>query len=120
MATKVAEVEPAIAANATDDNVFSGTRFERMPFDGFVTLLATGSAAGLQHELNVGGRSESPRMPVNTQNRSPIVPDDVIIAEVEAFMGELVQVTVANTTAGALTYRGRLVLEEAVGVEEGF
>lgn len=111
--TKVMEVEVSIAANDTNENVLDGQRFERMPFDGFVSLLATGSAAGLRHELNVGGRSASPRMPVNTQNRSPVAPDDLIVADIEVSMGELVQLTVANTTAGALTYRARVQLEEA-------
>ena len=108
------EVETSVAANATNENVLSGQRFERAPFDCLVTLLSTGSAAGLREELNVGGRSATPRMPVNTNNRSPIVPDDLRIAEVECYAGELVQLTVANTTGGALTHRARVELEEAV------
>lgn len=105
------EIAEAIAANATVDNVFTGQRFERAPFDGMLTLLVTGSAAGLEHELNIGGRSISPRVPANTQNRSPVVPDDLIVAEVEVFEGELVQLTGVNTTAGALTLRARVLLE---------
>jgi hypothetical protein len=106
------EVEVSVAANAQNDNVFSTQRYERMPFDGLLTLYATGSAAGLRHELNVGGRSITPQQPVNTGNRSPIVPDDLIVSQVEAFQGELVQLTARNTTAGALTYRARAILEE--------
>jgi len=107
------EIENAVGANATVENVLSGQRFERAPFDCLVTLLSTGSAAGLREELNVGGRSATPRMVVNAQNRSPVVPDDVRLAEVECLAGELIQLTVANTTAGALTYRARVELEEA-------
>lgn len=119
--TKVMEVEVSVAANDTNENVLDGQRFERMPFDGFVSLLASGSAAGLRHELNVGGRSASPRMPVNTQNRSPVAPDDLIVSDIEVNMGELIQLTVANTTAGALTYRARVLLEEAeFFAEDGF
>lgn len=108
------EVETSIGANATNENVLTGQRFERAPFDCLITLLSTGSAAGLREELNVGGRSATPRMIVNTQNRSPVVPDDVRIAEVECYQGELIQLTVANTTGGALTHRARVELEEAV------
>lgn len=105
------ETSTSIAANATTDNVFTGQRFERAPFDGLLTLLVTGSATGLEYELNVGGRSVTPRIPANVQNRSPVVPDDLVVAEVEVFEGELIQVTGVNTTGGALTLRARALLE---------
>src|SRR5687767_11909233 len=104
MSVHVMEVENSVAANATNENVLTGQRYERMPFDGWVTLYTTGSAAGLREELNIGGRSISPRMVVNTNNRSPIVPDDLRVTNVPAAKGELLQLTVANTTAGALTH----------------
>lgn len=105
------EVESAVAANATTENVYQGQRFERMPFNGKLTILHTGSAAGLRAEYNVGGRSVTPRLPVNLQNRQPIPPDDTVVEDVYAFAGELIQATVANTTAGALTFRGRVLIE---------
>lgn len=111
---QVMEVETSVAANATEENVLSGQRFERAPFDGFMRIYSSGSAAGLREEFNVGGRSVSPRMIVNTQNRSPVVPDDLRIDEVPVYAGELIQVTVANTTAGALTHRLRVELEQGV------
>lgn len=117
MARKIFDqVEQATAANATTQNVFSGRRFERAPFTGLMTWFATGSAAGLEAELNIGGRSVSPRVPLNTQNRQPVVPDDVLIAEVEVYEGELIQVTQVNTTAGSLTGRHKFELEEGVFV----
>lgn len=107
------EVQTSVAASTTVDNIFSGKRFERAPFNGYLRMFATGSATGLQHELNVGGRSITPRDPVSLQNRLPLVPDDLVIDEVEVYAGELIQVTVVNTTAGALTYFGRIELAEA-------
>lgn len=107
------QVEQATAANTTTQNVFSGRRFERAPFDGFMALYVTGSAAGLETELNVGGRSVTPSVPINTQNRQPVVPDDLLVAQVEVYQGELIQVTQKNTTAGALTGRYRMELEQA-------
>ena len=105
------EVENSIAANATNENVLSGQRFERAPYNCWVTFYSTGSAAGLREEVNIGGRSVSPRMIVNTQNRSPVVPDDLRAHNIPADKGELIQVTVANTTAGALTHRLRVELQ---------
>lgn len=112
MAKQLMEVESSVAANATTENVLTGQRFERAPYDGFATFYSTGSAAGLREEFNIGGRSVSGRLVVNTQNRSPVVPDDVRVVEVEMYQGELIQVTVANTTAGALTHRLRVELEQ--------
>lgn len=106
-------VASAVAANATEQNVFNGRRFERAPFNGFLSIYATGSAAGLELELNTGGRSVLNRQPINTNNRVPQVPDDFLVGDVEVFAGELIQVSLANTTAGALTGRVRMELEEA-------
>lgn len=113
---QVMKVEVSVAANAVNENVLSGQRFERMPYHGFVTLLETGSAAGLESELNIGGQSVSPPMPVNAQNRIPVTPDDLEIADADAYQGQLIQLRVRNTTVAALTYRARVVLEEAEAV----
>lgn len=116
MAKQVMTVSVSVAANAVNENVLSGQRFERMPYNGFVTLLESGSAAGLESELNIGGQSVSAPMPVNVQNRIPVTPDDLSIADAEAWLGQLIQLRVRNTTGGALTYNARLVLEEAEAV----
>lgn len=113
MATQFMEVAPSVPANSTTENVFQGQRFERLPFDALVDLAVTGSAAGLEYELNIGGRSVSARVPASTENRSPIIPDDIKVANAEGFVGELVQLTVTNTTAGALTIFARVIMEEA-------
>lgn len=105
------EGAPSIPANTTTDNVAQGKRFERAPFNGRVTLYATGSAAGLEHELNIGGRSASGRDPVNTQNRQPLVPDDLIMSDIPVRQGELIQLSASNTTAGALVYRWRIEID---------
>lgn len=113
MAKIIDQVETATAANATTDNVLQGRRFERAPFNGFLSVYVTGSAAGLQTELNVGGRSISQMMPINTNNRLPVVPDDFLVGEIECYQGELIQLTQRNTTAGSLTGRYRVELEQA-------
>lgn len=114
MAVNMMQVETVIAANTTVQNVFQGERFERLPYDALVDLAITGSATGLEYELNVGGRSISPRVPASTANRSPLIPDDIVVADVEGFQGELVQLTVSNTTGAPLTIFARVTMEEAV------
>jgi hypothetical protein len=104
----------AIPANSTNPNILSGQRYERSPFTaGVGNLYCTGSAAGLTAELNIGGNSVTPPTVVNTQNRLPVVPDDILSTGWEVLEGRLLQVTVVNTTGGALTYFWRVDIEEA-------
>lgn len=107
------EVSNSIAANGTTQNILSGRRYERAPFTGLATFYSTGSAAGLEEEINIGGVSVTPRTQVNSNNRSPLVPDDYRVGDVPVFQGQLIQITVANTTAGALTHRLRMEIEQA-------
>jgi hypothetical protein len=104
----------AVAANATNANVLTGQRYERCPFQaGVGNLFCTGSAAGLQAELNIGGTSITPPTVVNVQNRLPVVPDDILVQGWEVLEGRLLQLTVVNTTAGALTFFWRIDIQEA-------
>ena len=103
----------SVAANATNNNILSGQRYERPPFNSYGTLYACGSAAGLTAEINVGGRSVTPAINVGTQNHFPIVPDDMLIDSWEAVKDQLIQITVANTTGGALTFFWRVELSYA-------
>jgi hypothetical protein len=103
----------SVAANTTTENVLSGQRYERPAFNSFGNLYACGSASGLTAELNVGGQSVTPPVTVNAENKLPIVPDHILVGGWEAPAGSLVQVRVANTTAGALTFFWRVDLEVA-------
>lgn len=101
----------SIAANSTNNNVLSGQRYERPPFSGIGSLYATGSAAGLTAELNVAGNSITPPVTVNSQNRIPVVPDDLLLEGFEIPGDTLLQLTVVNTTAGALTFFWKVEIE---------
>lgn len=113
MSKVVMEVETAVAANSTNDNIIRDQQYQVAPFSGFLTLYDTGSAAGLRRTLNAGGASLIDRGFVNANNRIPTVPDDMVIDGVEVYEGQQLFLPVQNTTAGALTYRARLELEEA-------
>jgi len=114
---QVDQLATLIVANTTNANVNAGRRFERAPALIRGKLFATGSAAGLTAELNVGGRSITPPTTVNAQNRLPVVPDDILVQDWYAAPGELIQVTVVNTTGGNLTFNHRLEMEEVEVVE---
>lgn len=107
------EVEVSIAANATNDNVLASQQYQQLPFPSFVKLMSTGSAAGLRQTLSVGGALVLDKGIVNANNRVPIDPDDTIIDGAEGMQGQLMFLSVSNTTGGALTFRCRVILEEA-------
>jgi len=111
----VMQGQTAFGGAGTNENVLTGQRYERAPFDAIGTLYTCGSAAGLTAELNTGGRSITPPTVVNAQSRLPVVPDDMLVSDWEVARGDLIQVRVVAT--GALTIFWRVELEEAVYAE---
>lgn len=109
----IMEVESAVAANTTNDNIIRDQQYQTAPFSGFLSIYDTGSAAGLRRTLNVAGSSLIDRGFVNANNRIPIVPDDLILDGAEVYEGQQIFLPVQNTTAGALTYRARIEIEAA-------
>jgi len=102
-----------VVAGTTTENVLAGNRYERSPFAiAKGALFCTGSAAGLLAELNVGGRSITPPITVNAQNRLPVVPDDLLVDEWLTQSPELIQIRVQNTTVGNLDFNFKMELEE--------
>lgn len=117
MGTKMMTVEISIAANATNNNVLRDLQYQVVPNDALLTFYETGSAAGLVRTLIVAGQAVDEGAPINANNRIPIVPDDKSIEGVEAYQGNPITVKVQNTTGGALTYRGRVEIVDAMQVE---
>ena len=113
MAKTAINISVSIGANASS-NVLQGKRFENVARTGLILLAQTGSADGLEAELFVADRNALEASPVGGANRVPILPDDVVVDDVDAFQGERVQLNVVNTTAGALTYNARLILDDNV------
>lgn len=118
MNSVVMEVENSVGANATNANVLTGELYERAPFDGVLTFFTTGSAAGLREQLFVAGQAITGRKFVNTQNRFPVVPDDMQQSDIIVQKGDQITLRVDNTTGGALTHRARVVIEPAQLVYE--
>jgi len=103
----------SVPANGKINNVLSGAKYERPPFDADGALYGCGSALGLFAELNVNGMAVSDKLAVNSQNRFPVVPDDSVIDGWEAPAGGLIQLGVSNTTTAALSFFWKIELEEA-------
>lgn len=107
----------SIGANATDQNVLNtqGKRIRTAPEGNRVwklTLFCTGSAAGLYASLYTGSENPIENSAINAQNRVPVVPDDVLATDIFVRSGEQIQLSVQNTTAGALTFNYRIELED--------
>lgn len=92
----------SVAANATNDNVLSGSQFEFLPFDAHLNFGLVGSATGLVADVYSGTDTLAEGMALSTQNRFPVFPDDFPLEDVAA-AGERLKVRIRNTTGGALT-----------------
>lgn len=113
LGTVVMAYQASIAANTQVDNIIAGQQYQTAPFDGYLSLRAAGSAAGLRLSTLVQGVSKINRMFVNTNNRVPIQPDDVIISGVPVRAGQQITIPAENTTAGALTLNAIIELAPA-------
>lgn len=92
----------SVAANATNDNVLTGSQFEYLPYDAFLEFGINGSATGLVTDVYSGQDILAEAFGVNTQNRFPVYPDDFPLQDA-AQAGERIKIRVRNTTGGAIT-----------------
>jgi len=105
----------SVAANARNDDVLSGKRnalVDGTSGGAICAIYNTASATGLVAECFVGKRNAIERSACSTQNRFPLVPDDLVAGNVPGLPNERVTMPVENTTAGALTYFYRVEVEE--------
>lgn len=89
-----------VAANSVSPNVLAGQLYEFLEEGQQVTLSVDGSAVGLRVTFICGVPMINDQA-INTQNRFPLVPDDVMLSE--AVPGGRGVLTFRNTTAGPLT-----------------
>ena len=91
-----------VAANATVENLISGSQFEFAPYNASVDISLNGSAAGLVGDVSTGQDLVSENMALSPVNRFGIIPDDYTVQDVVR-AGERIKLRVRNTTGGALT-----------------
>lgn len=102
----------SIAAGVVDSQLLAGLRYERPPQDCLLTVLMSGSAAGLLRQINVDTDSVSPAAAVNPTNQVPINPLDSVISGIEVPQDKLIELSVSNPTGGALTAFWKTLLQE--------
>lgn len=98
------ESNPALAANTTVDNIFSGSAFEFARQNSLLNMAIVGSATGLVCTIQVGSRVVVEESPLAILGTMPKLQDDFYYSE-GVLAGERIICRVRNTTGGALTYR---------------
>lgn len=92
----------SVAANAVSANVLSGELYEFLPGNAQVVLSGAGSALGLNVTFLAGGVTLINDQAIGSQNRFPVIPDDIITQEMIP-AGARLLLSFRNTTGGPLT-----------------
>jgi hypothetical protein len=100
----VMQKETSIAANATVENIFSGSAFEFARQNSLLNMAIVGSATGLVATIQVGSRVVLEESPLTILTTMPKLQDDFYYSE-GVLANERIICRVRNTTAGALTAR---------------
>ena len=96
--------EVSVGANATVDNLISGSSFEFLRRNSVVSMAITGSATGLVASIQSGSDIVLEEAPIKVLDAMPVIPDDFYYNDVGA-AGDRLVLRIRNTTAGALTAR---------------
>ncbi len=100
----VIQKEISVAANATNDNIISGSSFEFLRRNAVVSAGVVGSATGLVCSIQSGSDIVLEEAPLLVKTTMPTLPDDMYYNDV-GVQGDRLVFRVRNTTAGALTVR---------------
>jgi hypothetical protein len=100
----VIQKEISVAANATVDNIISGSSFEFLRGNAVVSIGLAGSATGLVASIQSGSDIVLDEAPLLVKTSMPTIPDDMYYNDV-GVLGDRLVIRVRNTTAGALTVR---------------
>lgn len=96
--------EVSVGANATVDNLISGSSFEFLRRNSVVSIAAVGSATGLVMAVQSGSDIVLEEAPLLVKTTMPTIPDDFYYNDV-GVAGDRLVLRIRNTTAGALTVR---------------
>lgn len=94
----------SVGANAVSAEQFTNTPGQYVAGAAILRMRLAAAAAGLLVTLIVGGRPVVLDQPMNSSNRWPILPDD-LLGEFP-FGGGRLWMTVRNNTAAAITFSG--------------
>lgn len=100
----VIQKEVSVAANATVDNLISGSSFEFLRGNAVVSCGIVGSATGLVASIQSGSDIVLEEAPILVKTTMPTIPDDMYYNDV-GVQGDRLVLRIRNTTGGALTVR---------------
>lgn len=91
----------SILTGVTVDNVLTGSLFERMPYDAQIAIGINGDASGFEVIADVYSGTDvlAEGIPLNSQARVPVNPDDFNLTDVIGRMEQL-KIKLRNTGAG--------------------
>lgn len=92
----------SVALSSVNDNLLTGSQFERLPWPARVDFGLNGDANGADLRVDVYSGSDvlMENAPMNVLARLPIWPDDFQLTDVAGYMEQL-KVRVRNTSAAA-------------------
>lgn len=104
----------SIAASVSNPNLLATSRLEFAPSNGKVNIYLTASQLGAFARVLIAGDEVQESSGVSARNAFPLVPDDVIIADIPVDAGEKITIEVNNTAGTATTvfFRVELVQDE--------
>lgn len=100
----VIQKEVSVGANATVDNLISGSSFEFLRGNSIVSIGIVGSATGLVASIQSGSDIVLEEAPILVKTTMPTIPDDMYYNDA-GVAGDRLVIRIRNTTAGALTVR---------------
>ena len=96
--------EVSIAANSVNPNIISGSTFEFMRGNVYLSIGLTAEATGTFATILSGSDIVLERSPPNILTRYPIIPDEMYFNDVATLADRLV-ILVENTTGAAIVVR---------------
>ena len=100
----VIQKKVSIAANATNENLLSGSAFEFLRRNAIVSAGATAEAADTHLTVQSGGDIVLEESEIGVKATGPIIPDDMFYNDV-GVAGDRLVMRVRNATAGAIVVR---------------
>lgn len=95
----------SVAASSVDDNLLSGSQFERLPYPAQLEFAINGDANGADMRVDVYSGLDviMENAPLNVKAALPVYPDDFLLNDAADY-GEQIKIRVRNTSAaGART-----------------
>lgn len=100
----VIQREVSVAANSTDDNLISGSTFEVMRTNVFLSMGVSAEATGSFITINSGGDVVVESSPPFVASRYPVIPDEMYYNDVATAIDRLV-ISARNGTGAAIVHR---------------